>query len=488
MLQSRTEEMYRQDPQLTPEPGDTLTGELHIKTYRWRSDPPEIYWLAREFMELHPNVKIDFDYSVGFYEYKSLSYDQKYQLEKKFYDQVRLELASGEADYILQGAIDRLDYYQMTKSGTLLDLRSYWENDPEIRSEDYFMEVLNAFSVDGKMSVIPYGFNFSGAFLHKAALEEAGVDWSDILTVTSDDVLDWYEQAREFYPDLQLFFTAPGKDTLFPAERFRYMDLESGTASFDSPEFVKFLERTRDVINDDPELDPNREVGFGYGALLDENLRYDVTGKPAPSIVHYRPGVSSSGPTMDENITERGRASFAAVEEMDLYQIANYQQPFEYVAGPFPLVSTDGKLGLSAYSDNFVVPAGCKDPDLAWEFIKYCIGERDDLTFERYGYTTCHYYIDSGIPLNKKNCVKMAEDVPKAVTTSYTPGYAHFDPVDGGEMMKKIEEILQFSPLDVAKYNLDVRDILDEYYKNELTTPEQCAERIQGRTEIWLNE
>lgn len=113
MLQSRTEEMYRQDPQLTPEPGDTLTGELHIKTYRWRSDPPEIYWLAREFMELHPNVKIDFDYSVGFYEYKSLSYDQKYQLEKKFYDQVRLELASGEADYILHGAIDRLDYYQM---------------------------------------------------------------------------------------------------------------------------------------------------------------------------------------------------------------------------------------------------------------------------------------------------------------------------------------------------------------------------------------
>ena len=167
-------------------------------------------------------------------------------------------------------------------------------------------------------------------------------------------------------------------------ERFRYMDLEAGTASFDSPEFVRFLERTRDVINDDPELDPNREAGFGYGALLDENLRYDVTGKPAPSIVHYRPGVSSSGPTMDENITERGRASFAAVEEMDLYQIANYQQPFEYVAGPFPLVSTDGRLGLSAYRDNFVV------------------------------------------------------------TASYTPGYAHFDPVDGEQMMKRIEEILTF--------------------------------------------
>lgn len=40
----------------------------------------------------------------------------------------------------------------------------------------------------------------------------------------------------------------------------------------------------------------------------------------------------------------------------------------------------------------------------------------------------------------------------------------------------------------MGKYNVDVQEFLDEFYFYELTTPEQCAKKIQDRVMIWLNE
>ncbi len=37
-------------------------------------------------------------------------------------------------------------------------------------------------------------------------------------------------------------------------------------------------------------------------------------------------------------------------------------------------------------------------------------------------------------------------------------------------------------------YVIDMNEYLTEFYDNKLTTPEQYAEKIQGRAYIWLNE
>ena len=54
--------------------------------------------------------------------------------------------------------------------------------------------------------------------------------------------------------------------------------------------------------------------------------------------------------------------------------------------------------------------------------------------------------------------------------------------------MELMDELLLGSSDNIGKYNVDVQDYLDEYYVNELTTAEECAQKIQGRAEIWLNE
>ena len=67
--------------------------------------------------------------------------------------------------------------------------------------------------------------------------------------MTTTQLLDWYDQAREINPELRLFYTSPDKDYLFPLERTAFMDLSTGESSFDSPEFVDFLSRTSCIIS-----------------------------------------------------------------------------------------------------------------------------------------------------------------------------------------------------------------------------------------------
>ena len=80
--------------------------------------------------------------------------------------------------------------------------------------------------------------------------------------------------------------------------------------------------------------------------------------------------------------------------------------------------------------------------------------------------------------------------MPNFVKTNGSIGFALYqlEEVDGQAMEDLMDEILTMDPVSMGKYNLDLDDYLDEYYVNELTTAEECAQKIQGRAEIWLNE
>ena len=469
------------DAQLTPAPDDDLSGTLVIKAFQQNLAQPELYWLAREFMELHPNVTIKLDYDWKYSE--NLSLDERSQRQDGFYARVRTEIAAGEADYLLYGGAESMDYYRLGKNGVLEDLWPYWKNDPDIREEDYFMPVVTAFDVEGKLPVIPYSFRVRGVSLDKKRLEAAGADLENLLTVNADQLLTWYERARESDPALQLFFTAQGKDVLFRVERIRYTDFETKTAGFDSQEFISFLQRSQNVINDDPDLEPISELSRGYAVIFDQSIAYQETGKVSPYI--QMPEEMNYW----EHMATLGRPSLAVEENIQMVQLTSRLYPLEHIAGPYPLVSTDGHLGISAGTDNFAMPASLKNKDLAWEFIKYCLSKRDDLTFDRYGDNGCGYYCN-GIPVNRAMYRQMAEDMPNYVKGDGTVGFAlyQFEKVDGQAMENLMDEILTMAPVSIGKYNLDVDDYLEEFYVNELTTAEECADKIQARAEIWLNE
>lgn len=167
------------------------------------------------------------------------------------------------------------------------------------------------------------------------------------------------------------------------------------------------------------------------------------------------------------------------------------QHKMKYVAGPFSLTSTDGQLGVTVLSETFAVPSSMQDKELAWEFIKYCLSERENLTFNRFGYTGQDFYLREAMPVNRANFIKMAEKMPAYIADNFSaPGSERlrYDPVDGKEMEAYMDELLTHDPVNLGKFNINLQDYLDEFYVSQLTTPEQAAEKIQGRVFIWLNE
>ena len=467
------------DARLTPAPDDYLSGELVIRT-SLQSTADHLYWLAREFMELHPNVQILLDYDRKNNEYRS-SAESKMK-KNSFYTNLRMEIASGEADYLIYSATLDLDFTPLARSGLLEDLWTYWENDPDIRDEDYFLPVIESFEVDGMLPVLPYSFYLTGGCFNKSYLEELGVDLSALQLVDSDDILDWYERLRETHPDLQLFYTGTGKDGLFSSELASYIDLENNTASFDSPEFLTFLQRTQDVINDEPIQDI---VGWGNWYYMEMALNYDETGEISSPFVQ---SITSA-----KKVVTSSRDSFCTVAQVNIYDtISMFQQSYDYLAGPYPVLSTNGHLGIYADQGEFMMPASMKNKELAWEFMKYCISEREDLTFNGYDDFpgTDTFFTSIAIPVNKPNYGRMAEESVEQVKFVNGNGYEvlDFEPVNGEEIVAFMDEVLSHSPVNIGKYNVDVQEFLDEYYVNELITAQECADKIQGRVEIWLNE
>ena len=91
-----------------PQSEDSLAGELTIRVGVLR-DMYRINSLAMEFMKLHPgvNVTIDADYSIT--QWSGLSSAEKRMNQESFRSQLRIEIASGEADYLIFDFTDELD-------------------------------------------------------------------------------------------------------------------------------------------------------------------------------------------------------------------------------------------------------------------------------------------------------------------------------------------------------------------------------------------
>lgn len=469
----------------TPVPNDDLQGELVIKSYvQTTSYSDRLDLLIEEFTRLHPGVEIHVDYHLS--ASQSLSSKEEWRMAKEqFRGNTQAELASGEADYLLYGVSDILDMSSLSRNGILFDMASYWEKDPDIQEEEIYMPVLEACKIDGKMTAIPMSFSFPAVMFSQRLMEEVGIDLTGVKAVSSTQLLDWYDQARESKPDLNLFFTSPGKDALFSTEKVDYIDVSSATSSFQPSEFVDFLERTNGVGNNEPDLSEDL-IGYGYGSpgLARYWEEYRETGK-VPLEVSM--SLDAGFPQLDL-VTRKAKEWFAVASAESLYTFYTVQDPLPYLTQPYPLISSDGKLGISSYED-FAMPESLQNKDLAWEFIKYCLSVREDPTF--YELTGFRWpYVSQGFPLNKENYRKMVEYIAagNAYGTSLIGYPGNYKGIDPEALLAELDEILTCDPVNVNAYNVNVQEYLDEFYVNGLITAEECADKIQGRAEIWLNE
>lgn len=147
-----------------------------------------------------------------------------------------------------------------------------------------------------------------------------------------------------------------------------HIDFENGTCDFTSPEFLEFLEKTKLVGNSDPEL-TEREIGLGQPGLGRYWEEYRET-----QVVPYEITLYAE---RHNNVVTKSKEWFATTCMETHLTSFTLQSPLEYMTVPYPLLSTEGKLGIRTV-DGFAMPSSLKDKELAWEFIKYCLSARED--------------------------------------------------------------------------------------------------------------
>lgn len=152
--------------------------------------------------------------------------------------------------------------------GLLEDLYPYMEHDPEIRTEDYFENVFEAISLDGKLPYLT-----DGAAISTMLAGADVVDGSNGWTVQDlEKVLDTYG--------------ANSIDNLSGASFLRdmlqtdgsFIDWSLGKCSFDSPEFVKMLEFAGKIQESSQNGFGGMEISDTYAAAYETVLSvYHIT-------------------------------------------------------------------------------------------------------------------------------------------------------------------------------------------------------------------
>ena len=175
-------------------------------------------------------------------------------------------IISGDMPDILDMSNLSVQIYQ--SKGLLEDLYPYMENDPEIRTEDYFENVFEAISLDGKLPYLTDGVAIS-TMLAGADVVDGNNGWT---IQDLEKVLDTYGansinnlSGASF---LKIMLQTDGS----------FIDWNLGKCSFDSPEFVKMLEFAGKIQESSQDGFGGTEMSDTYAAAYEAVLSvYHIT-------------------------------------------------------------------------------------------------------------------------------------------------------------------------------------------------------------------
>ena len=155
-------------------------------------------------------------------------------------------------------------------------------------------------------------------------------------------------------------------------------------------------------------------------------------------------------------------------------------EPIENLMGPLILESSSGGTSAAAFQ-LLMVPTSCSHPELAWEFIKFCITPLDEENGEKPSSNTA--VLKTG---NTRNF-----PIARANLAAFAEYFQAFGNADFDTYFSKLEErVEEIRELDVYKSAVlsTVWPILEQYYDYGTITAEECAKQMDERLFLYLNE
>ncbi|MDO4357489.1 MAG: ABC transporter substrate-binding protein [Clostridia bacterium] len=408
---------------------------LVFKTPFFEPDDDE-YILAEEFNRTHPGKRIIVE---------ELPDDER---------RLATEIMSGEADYIFNGAY--LDPFKYSSSGQFYDLYEWMDADPDFHREDYYENIITSMEFDGHLYSLPAGFTFapSVVYLNGTIAEALGVSYQLLDTITPSEILDLYEAAKAqglMAEDTPLVFndaTAPGLFLAISAEYASHVDFEARTTSFSNPDFIALLERTKQAYTE-------RTIEEGWGFSSSGDFSGAVTRQQTASLI---------------------KGELTGLRRDGAWESGLDAMP-DGLMGPLVL-QTDSRETSWITVAAYMVPKSCSNPELAWEFIKFCVEPLDEEKGETVN-TIDKTILGMGFPLSRKNLAL------------YAKKYGTFGSSDFDASLAKLEE--RIGETCKSHYYIQgiealIMPIAAQYFDYNTITAEECAKQMDERAYLYLNE
>lgn len=363
------------------------------------------------------------------------------------------ELMSGEADYILSTMGTSLDATKCSASGIFVDLYEWMDADPDFHREDYYENLFKSMEYEGHLYGMLSHFYTPVVFLNKTIVDAVGASYEPMDSINIEEILDLYEAAKAqglMAEDTPLYFNDDvPKMMLLEKEFIEYVDLNDKTSHFSDPAYIELLERTKAVYS--------RRMSDGSSMAL-------------------TPDYSAFGMAILEQTTSSLLVETAA--GLDKVEGGTLAEPHEGLIGPLFFTSVDGG-SMARGTRLLMVPTSCSNPELAWEFIKFCISPLDEENGE--DPDTAHYKAGEtrNFTVSKENLAAFAEY------------YRVFGDADFDTCLTKLEtRIGEINDLFIYTQNarLVVEPILEQYLDYGTITAEECARQMDERLFLYLNE
>ncbi|MDO4355862.1 MAG: extracellular solute-binding protein [Clostridia bacterium] len=364
---------------------------------------------------------------------------------------IATEIMSGEADYMINGY--SLDPFKYSTSGQFYDIYGWMDADPDFHREDYYENLFTAMEYDGHLYAMPAVFTFENViYLNETIAEALGASYQPLDAITPLEILDLYEGAKAqglMSDDTPLIFEdvgAPGM-VFTSTEYTSYVDLSAKTTNFSTSEFIAFLERMKQVYS-------QRRMEDGW---------------------------KDADHSFSEAVTRRETSSLLTFDLIGTAPNASLQGGLDGtpdgLMGPLVLHPDNGE-GAAYAAQVYMVPKSCSNPELAWEYLKFCISPLDTANGETPS-TMDKTALGFGFPLSRENMAL------------YAKAYKSFGSADFDASLVKLED--RIGDIRIFHYYTNgLRDVLtpvlEQYFDYGSITAEECAKQMDERAYLYLNE
>ncbi len=421
--------------------GEGLSGTLEISSLETGNDVSGWWPLAQGFMELHPNVKIITNDNM--IDYLDITSNEEMSIAIEAYSKdLKVRMTSGNAPDLIFEASYEVD--NLSSSNLIMDLNYFLDNDPDYVREDYFENVIEAYEVEGKLYLYPLTFYYGLLRFRGDVMDELEIDLDAIKGVDYKFLLDTLQKIEDSgkFPEIKYLGREgrEGKNFFRANEDAICFDNETKTINYDTPEFIEFLNATNEYV-------PGEET-IGHFYLDGPEEMFETDSHFAEGLDTYRlnvPRVTS----LEKNITKA-----------------------------MPVLSSNGALMINAAT--VAIPQNAKNPELAWEFIKYCIEESEVISedFELIGKENGDRFFGQ-MPINKNNFEKYFGNIFTGLSEESKNAY--FDDVHKA-LENEIVAYLLNEELSVSH-----SFILKDFYSG-LISAEDAVKAMQERAEIYMGE